>query len=108
LNLKLVVRRRGKLNESFIKELSAGERKWFFIHIPVNHRGLFPKDKKFKVNFQGESFKVSISKAGRIVKEDLVKKLCKSHINTIIITKKKENEFEISALGENVRKMISP
>jgi hypothetical protein len=79
------------------KELTVGEKKWGFIQIPMEHLDFFPLDnKKFIISVKDKKFKVSISKAVRIVKKDLVKKLASSKHNELIITKKGEREFQIS------------
>jgi len=94
--------------ESFVHELGTAEKTWSYIYIPTDHRELFPEHKPFEVAFKGESFEVTVSKAGRIVKEELVKKICKARSFVIIITKKNENEFEITPMDEKIRKIISP
>lgn len=95
--------------DSFCKELSDTERKWNFIYIPSKYRYLFPKNKSFKIYFKGEGFEVSLTKAGRIVKKDLIRKL--SHVKrcVIAVTKKSEYEFQIDLdENENIRKVITP
>ena len=96
------------LEEEFTRELSYAEVNWFYIQIPLEQRHLFPKGNiKFKITFQGQTFDVSLTKANRIIKKEIIDKICESESFRVTIIKQNDGEFEIQATKQNIKSDVN-